>query len=97
MRRHKPIRQINLRITEQLRRKLEAAAAERQISTNQLMGQLLEEGLEDKAESFAQRVARAVVKQLGAVAPPPGQSAPKSVGGGEALSQQPKKEEGDAS
>jgi hypothetical protein len=47
-RRYKPIRQINLRITESLRRRLEVAAAERQISTNQLMGQLLEAGLENK-------------------------------------------------
>jgi hypothetical protein len=49
-RRYKPIRQINLRITEPLRRRLEIAAKERQISTNQLMGQLLETGLEDKLE-----------------------------------------------
>ena len=58
MRRRKP-RQINLRINEELRRKLEAAAKERQISTNQLMRQLLEDGLENKAkQSLEVRVRR---------------------------------------
>ena len=44
--RRKPIRQINLRIDEALRRKLEATAKVRGISANQLMRQLLEDGLE---------------------------------------------------
>jgi hypothetical protein len=39
-----------LRINEELRRKLGAAAKEGQISTNQLMRQLLEDGLENKAK-----------------------------------------------
>jgi hypothetical protein len=52
--RRKPIRQINLRIDEALRRKLEATAKERGISANQLMRQLLEDGVEDenKAQSL---------------------------------------------
>ena len=41
--RRKPIRQINLRIGEALRRKLEAAAKARGISTNTLMRQVLED------------------------------------------------------
>ena len=48
MARRKPIRQINLRITEQLRQRLESAAQERRISTNELMRQLLEDGLENE-------------------------------------------------
>jgi len=60
------------------------------------MNQLLEDGLDNKAENFAERVAKAVVKQLGAVAPPPGRSAPESFVS-EALSQHRKKEEDDAS
>ena len=63
MRRRKP-RQINLRINEELRRKLESAAKERRISTNQLMRQLLEDGLENSPEKFARSVAKAVVLQL---------------------------------
>ena len=56
--RRKPIRQINLRIDEALRRKLEATAKERGISANQLMRQLLEDGVEDenKAQSVEDRV-----------------------------------------
>jgi hypothetical protein len=70
MRRRKPRkprepRQINLRIDEELRRKLEATAKERQISTNQLMTQLLEDGLNKSPEKFAQSVAMAVVQELG--------------------------------
>jgi hypothetical protein len=46
-----------LRINEELRRKLGAAAKERQISTNQLMRQLLEDGLETNAKpSFESRL-----------------------------------------
>jgi hypothetical protein len=59
MARRKPIRQINLRITEQLRQRLGSAAQERRISTNELMRQLLEDGLEkeNKAkQSLEQRV-----------------------------------------
>jgi HicB family len=61
MRRRKPIRQINLRIAEQLRQKLEIAAKERGISTNQLMRQLLEDGLENEnkaKQSLENRVRR---------------------------------------
>src|SRR6516165_11310849 len=43
-------RQINLRLAEPLRHRLVVAAKERQISTNQLMRQLLEAGLETKAK-----------------------------------------------
>ena len=50
-RRRNPIRQINLRITEQLRQQLEAVATERRISTNQLMRQLLEDGLNKARQS----------------------------------------------
>ena len=50
MSRREPIRQINLRTTETLRRKLETAAAERRISANELMRLLLEDGLENKAK-----------------------------------------------
>jgi hypothetical protein len=67
MRRRK-VRQINLRINEEFRRKLETAAEERGISTNQLMRQLLEDGLENKAKQFenlARSVAKAVVQELG--------------------------------
>ena len=47
MRRRKPRRprQINLRLDEALRSRLEAAASERQTNTTQLMRQLLEGGL----------------------------------------------------
>jgi hypothetical protein len=60
MGRREPIRQINLRITETLRRKLETAALERRISTNQLMRLLLEDGLQNKAkqQSLEERVQR---------------------------------------
>jgi predicted HicB family RNase H-like nuclease len=60
MGRREPIRQINLRVTETLRRKLETAALERQISTNQLMRLLLEDGLDNKAkqQSLEERVRR---------------------------------------
>jgi ribosome recycling factor len=61
MRRRKPIRQINLRITEQLRQRLESAAQERRISTNELMRQLLEDGLEKEnkdKQSLEDRVRR---------------------------------------
>ena len=56
--RRKPIRQINLRINDELRRKLETAAKDRRISINQLMRQLLEDGVEDenKAQSVEDRV-----------------------------------------
>jgi hypothetical protein len=52
--RRKPIRQINLRINDELRRKLETTAKDRRISINQLMRQLLEDGVEDenKAQSL---------------------------------------------
>ena len=61
MARRKPIRQINLRITEQLRQRLESAAQERRISTNELMRQLLEDGLETETkakQSLEERVRR---------------------------------------
>jgi hypothetical protein len=60
MSRREPIRQINLRTTETLRRKLETAAAERRISANELMRLLLEDGLENKAkqQSLEERVRR---------------------------------------
>jgi ribosome recycling factor len=61
MRRRKPIRQINLRINEELRRKLEGAAEERRISINELMRQLLEESLENRnkaKQSLEDRVRR---------------------------------------
>ena len=61
MARRKPIRQINLRISEELRRKLEKAAQERRISTNELMRQLLEDGLENEIkakQSLEERVRR---------------------------------------
>ena len=48
MARRKPIRQINLRISEELRRQLESAAEEQRISANELMRQLLEDGLKKK-------------------------------------------------
>jgi hypothetical protein len=51
MGRRKPIRQINLRISEALRSKLEAAAKERRVSTNELMRQLLEAGLENEKKT----------------------------------------------
>jgi hypothetical protein len=58
-RRPRTPRQINLRIDEPLRRRLEAEAKERQISTNQLMNQLLADGLENKAkQSLEDRVRR---------------------------------------
>jgi hypothetical protein len=58
MPRRKPIRQINLRINDELRRKLEAAAHDRRISINQLMRQLLEDGFENenKAQSSEARM-----------------------------------------
>jgi hypothetical protein len=61
MARRKPIRQINLRITEQLRQRLESTAQERRISTNELMRQLLEDGLENETkakQSLEERVRR---------------------------------------
>jgi ribosome recycling factor len=48
MARRKPIRQINLRISEELRRQLESAAEEQRVSANELMRQLLEDGLKKK-------------------------------------------------
>ena len=73
MRRHKP-RQINLRISEGLRRKLEAAAKKRQISTNLLMRQLIEDGLDSKAgqSKFIESIVKGVVERLGLPAPPAG-------------------------
>ena len=59
--RRKPIRQINFRIDEALRRKLEATAKERGISANQLMRQLLEDSLENEIkakQSLEERVRR---------------------------------------
>ena len=58
MPRHKPIRQINLRIGEALRRKLEAAAKARGISTNTLMRQVLEDafGTENEPQLLETRV-----------------------------------------
>jgi hypothetical protein len=60
MRRRKPIRQINLRISEELRRQLESAAEEQRISANELMRQLLEDGLKNKKakQSLEERVRR---------------------------------------
>jgi hypothetical protein len=60
MRRRKPIRQINLRISEELRRQLESAAEEQRISANELMRQLLEDGLKNKKakQSLEDRVRR---------------------------------------
>jgi hypothetical protein len=49
-------RQINLRIGEALRRKLQAAAKERQISTNQLMRQTLEDATENQPQLLETRV-----------------------------------------
>ena len=67
MRRRKPRgpRQINLRLDEPLRRKLEALAKERQVSTNQLMNQFIAEGIEKSREKFAEAVATAVVERMG--------------------------------
>ena len=58
MPRHKPIRQINLRIGEALRRKLEVAAKTRGISTNTLMRQVLEDafGTENEPQLLETRV-----------------------------------------
>ena len=58
MARRKPIRQINLRIGEALRRKLEAAAKARGISTNTLMRQVLENafGTENEPQLLETRV-----------------------------------------
>ena len=60
MARRKPIRQINLRISEELRRQLESAAEEQRISANELMRQLLEDGLKKKKakQSLEERVRR---------------------------------------
>jgi hypothetical protein len=72
MGRRKPIRQINLRITEALRSKLEAAAIERRVSTNELMRQLLEAGLENEKkikQSLEERVRR--LENLVQYSPPP--------------------------
>jgi hypothetical protein len=96
----KPIRQINLRITEPLRRRLEAAAEEREISTNQLMGQLLEAGLENlenKDANLAETIAKAVAKQLGFSKVPRQPRPPRTFIGsiGSVSSQQNKKERGD--
>ena len=93
-RRRKPIRQINLRITEHLRKRLEATAAARGISTNQLMGQLLEAGLENKIKTFAEDIAKAVAKRLGFSKVPPWPPLPRTLIGS-ASSQQHKKEGGD--
>jgi hypothetical protein len=95
MRRRKPIRQINLRITEPLRRKLETAAAERGISTNQLMAQLLEAGLEEnKDKTIAETIAKAVAKRLGFRKVPSRPPPPRTLIGS-VSSQQHKKEGGD--
>ena len=58
MPRHKPIRQINLRIGEALRHKLEAAAKARGISINTLMRQVLEDafGTENEPQLLETRV-----------------------------------------
>jgi hypothetical protein len=58
MPRHKPVRQINLRVGEALRRKLEAAAKARGISTNTLMRQVLENafGTENEPQLLETRV-----------------------------------------
>jgi uncharacterized protein (DUF1778 family) len=58
MRRRKKIRQINLRITDDLRGRLQRAADERRVSINQLMRQLLEAGLENNAQLSLENVAR---------------------------------------
>ena len=58
-------RQINLRLAEPLRHRLVVAAKERQISTNQLMNELLAAGLEKSPEKFAESVAKAVVERMG--------------------------------
>ena len=100
MPRHKPIRQINLRITEPLRRRLETAAEEQEISTNQLMGQLLEAGLENlenKDANVAETIAKAVAKQLGFLKVPRRPRPPRTLIGsiGSVSPQQTKKEGGD--
>ena len=95
MRRRKPIRQINLRITEQLRARLEAAAAGRGISTNQLMAQLLEAGLEKmKGKTIADDIAEAVAKRLGWSKVPPWPPQPRTLISS-LSSQQDKNEGGD--
>ena len=73
MARRKPIRQINLRITEQLRQRLESAAQERRISTNELMRQLLEDGLENenKAKQSLEDRVRRLEDHLVQVSKPP--------------------------
>jgi hypothetical protein len=93
MRRRKPIRQINLRITEQLRARLEAAAAGRGISTNQLMAQLLEAGLENKNKTIADDIADAVAKRL--FSKVPSRPRPPRTLMGLLSSQQDRKEGGD--
>jgi vacuolar-type H+-ATPase subunit E/Vma4 len=84
--------QVGLRIREELRRRLEAAAEEHHLSFNQELTMRLEASLEQEARqsldsaaesltrhaSRLEKLAEAVVERLGAVAPPPGQSAPKS-------------------
>jgi predicted DNA-binding protein len=97
MRRRK-IRQINLRLGEPLRRRLETAAAEREISTNQLMRELLEAGLdnlENKDANIAETIAKAVAKQLG-FSKVPRRPRPPRTFIGSISSQQHKKEGGDA-
>jgi hypothetical protein len=49
--------QVNLRIKEELRRKLEAAAKEHQVSLNQEIRERLEESLERKAKQSLQGIA----------------------------------------
>ena len=102
--------QVNLRIREELRRQLEAAANAHNLSFNQECTARLEASLEQEVRQSLDSAARsltrhahnldnlakALVERLGAVAPPPGQSAPESFVGG-ALSHQHKKEEGDGS
>jgi len=59
MGRRKPVRQINLRISESLRKQLEISAEARGTSINNLMRRLLEDGLkkENKAkQSLEERV-----------------------------------------
>ena len=97
MRRRKPRgpRQINLRLDEPLRRKLEALAKERQVSTNQLMAQLLEAGLEEnKDKTIAETIAKAVAKRLGFRKVPSRPPPPRTLIGS-VSSQQHKKEGGD--
>ena len=94
VRRRRRPRQINLRLAEPLRHKLQATAKERQISTNQLMRQLLEEGLEaNKDKTIAETIAKAVAKQLGFSKVPRRPRPPRTLIG--SISPQQHKNEGD--